>query len=200
MGSQNKLYIRAKASVDSTEFRVDLQDREEFVTNLSARSVQLGTEYAIYELDYTNAYEDGAFGGTPCTTSGCPVDGRRLKSLQFFVKPGVGAFKGTIDIDWISFGDNTVGIKNPEQLQTLRAFPNPMENQVRVEYTLPEAAKVEVHVSNMMGQKMLIQPIGNQYAGINTTELNLQQLPTGMYFLQVHTNGKLAGTIRVLKR
>lgn len=124
---------------------------------------------------------------------------QRLQSLQFFVKPGVGLFNGTIDIDWISFGDNTVGIKNPEQLQTLRAFPNPMKSQVRVEYTLPEAAKVEVHVSNMMGQRMLIKDMGNQYSGLNSSELNIQQLPTGMYFLQKHTNGKLAGTVRVLK-
>lgn len=200
VGSENKLFIRAKASVDSTELRIDLQDREEYVTNLNAQSVKLGTEYEIYELDYSNAYQDGAFGGSPCTVSGCPVDGKRLKSLQIFVKPGVGLFNGTIDIDWISFGDNTVGIKNPEELQTLRAFPNPVEHRVKVEYTLQKAANIEVRVANMMGQTLLIENKGNQYAGVNSSELNLQQLPTGMYFLQVHTNGKLAGTVRVLKR
>jgi len=102
-GSGNKIYIRAKASVDMTELRVDLQDNQGYMTNLMAQSVMLGNDYAVYEIDYTGAYLDGAFGG-PCMTSGCIVDGLRIQQIQFFINPGVGAYNGTVDIDWISFG------------------------------------------------------------------------------------------------
>ena len=102
----NKVFIKARSSVDGTILRVDLQDNIGFVTNANAVSTALTNDYMVYELDYSNAYVDGGFGGTPCTsdTAPCPVDGARIANLQLFIEPGVGLFNGTVDIDWISFG------------------------------------------------------------------------------------------------
>jgi len=102
----NIVFVRARSSVAGTTLRVDLQDDLDFVTNANAVSTTLTNEYVVYELDYTNALNDGGFGGTPCTpeTAPCPVNAARIANVQFFIDPGVGMFDGTVDIDWVSFG------------------------------------------------------------------------------------------------
>lgn len=199
VGSNDQLFVRAKASVDSTILRIDLQDNVGYVTNLNAQSVYLGTEYEVFELNYATAYQDGAYGGTPCMVQGCLVDGLRIEGLQFFVNPDDGAYDGTVTIDWISFGASIVGIEAPELLQTLRAYPNPAEDRIRVEYTLQQSSSVELRVSNMMGQQVIGQ-VTQQATGLHQVDLNLQELPQGMYFLQILTDNELAGTLRLLKK
>jgi len=115
VASGNKLFIKARSSVDGATLRVDLQDNMNFVTNANAVSTTLTNEYVVYELDYSSAYADGGFGGSPCTsdTAPCPVDGARVANLQFFIEPGVGMFNGTIDIDWISFGTSLDVVEDP---------------------------------------------------------------------------------------
>jgi hypothetical protein len=200
VGSNDKLFVRAKASVSGTELRIDLQDNLDYLTNLNAQSVTLDTAYQIYELTYTGAYLDGAYGGTPCMTSGCPVDGERVANLQLFANPGVGGYNGTITIDWLSFGTQNVNIEESDILQSFRAYPNPTRDQLRVDYSLERAAQVDIILTNMMGQQVLHQNMEQQYAGAQSTALNLQNLPQGMYFVQILTDGQLRGTVRVVKQ
>lgn len=63
VGSNDKLYIRAKSSVDATVLRVDVQDGQTYVSNLNPPTATLTTEYEVYELDYANVYQDGGYGG-----------------------------------------------------------------------------------------------------------------------------------------
>lgn len=99
-----KLYIKAKAT-NTPELRIDLQDVDGFMTNYNPSSITLTDTYTIYELNYTNRLEDGAYGG-PCETAPCPVDPSKLSGLLLFINPGVGGYTGTIDIDWISLGQS----------------------------------------------------------------------------------------------
>ncbi|NRB52983.1 MAG: T9SS type A sorting domain-containing protein [Saprospiraceae bacterium] len=104
VGSGDKIYVKAKASVDGTILRLDLQDEDGFVTSNPSVQGTVGTEYTVLEFDYTGTYTDGGFGGTPCDAGPCPVDGERVNFLQLFIDPGTGAYNGTVNIDWISFG------------------------------------------------------------------------------------------------
>jgi hypothetical protein len=133
-------------------------------------------------------------------TSGCPVDGERVANLQLFANPGVGGYNGTITIDWLSFGTQNVNIEESDILQSFRAYPNPTRDQLRVDYSLERAAQVDIILTNMMGQQVLHQNMEQQYAGAQSTALNLQNLPQGMYFVQILTDGQLRGTVRVVKQ
>lgn len=200
VGSQDKLFIRAKSTVMDTELRIDLQDYAGYVTNLNATSDILTTEYEVYEYDFNGNYLDGAFGGSPCNVSGCPVDGERIVALQMFVNPGVGAFSGDINIDWISFGSPIVGVQDLEKIQTLRAFPNPTSNVVQVEYDLVKGADVQMNIYNLVGKRMIEVDLGKKAQGLNYQELNLQEFPTGMYVVQILVEGNSAGTLRLMKK
>ncbi|WNJ19692.1 T9SS type A sorting domain-containing protein [Pontibacter sp. G13] len=200
VGSNNTLFIRAKASIDSTELRIDLQDYLDYVSNASGVSTLLSTEYEIYELDYTGAYNDGGYGGSPCTTGPCPVDGERIEHLQVFINAATGSFDGTVSIDWVSFGQAITGINQFDVLQTLRAFPNPTTDRVFVDYALTQSANVDIIISNLMGQQLMHQSLGLQAQGGQHTELDLSQLARGMYILQVWTDHDIAGTLRIVKQ
>ena len=79
----NKIYIKAKSSVEGTAFRMDVQDINGFVSTEGSITKILGTEYQVFEFDYTGVYNDLGFGGTPCTmsTAPCPLDATRIADL-----------------------------------------------------------------------------------------------------------------------
>ncbi|MDP5171285.1 MAG: T9SS type A sorting domain-containing protein [Bacteroidia bacterium] len=200
VGSNDKLYVRAKSSTAGTNLRIDLKDKDGYVTNLNPPSATLTTDYQIYEYDYAGAYQDGAYGGSPCATQGCPVDGERISAIQFFVDPVSGGFSGDVTIDWISFGVNTVGIDQDEFVSQMRLFPNPAETIIHLEYSLSATAKVELAVFNLVGQQVLADDLGMKTLGQQAHTFDTALLPPGMYVLQVRTDGQQAGSMRFIKR
>jgi len=113
----NKVYVRAKASIIGTELRMDLQDAGGFVTTQNAQAKILTTEYTVFEFDYTGAYIDGGYGGTSCETGPCDVDGTMATDLIFFTNAATGGFAGSIVIDYISFGIEPDGVITSDVFQ-----------------------------------------------------------------------------------
>ncbi|QBN19150.1 glycoside hydrolase family 9 protein [Flavobacterium nackdongense] len=105
ISGNNKLYIKVKGT-GGASLRIDLQDRAGFVTNRNASSISLTTTYQIFEILYTGKFQDGGYGGSPCTSAAapCTVNNTTIKNIIFFVNDATGKYNGTIDIDWISFG------------------------------------------------------------------------------------------------
>ncbi|MCI4671089.1 MAG: T9SS type A sorting domain-containing protein [Bacteroidia bacterium] len=200
MGSNDKLYVRAKASELNTILRVDVQDNQGFVSNLSAVTATLDTAYKVYELDYANSYQDGAFGGSPCTSSPCAVDPERVSNLLFYVNPDLGGYNGTVDIDWISFGSATVGIDKVSPVQQFNMYPNPANKILSLDFELNEVAEVEWRVSNIMGQNLLRGTFENMYPGSHSKKIDIQELPNGIYFVQLKVNGQMAASSRMMKK
>ncbi len=200
--SGDKVYVRAKVSIDGTELRMDLQDNLGFVTNANAQSNTISTEYAVYEYNYSGAYADGGFGGSDCTsaTAPCPVDAERISQLQFFVKPGVGGFDGVLDIDWISFGEPlTTSIVDTETLTAISAYPNPARQQVTLEYDLRKTSDVQVKVYDIFGKQLTTQHLGLQAAGKQQQVINIQSYANGVYLLQLASDGHILGAMRLMK-
>ncbi|WP_299190020.1 glycoside hydrolase family 9 protein [uncultured Aquimarina sp.] len=106
ISNQTKLYIKVKGS-SNPDLRIDIQDEDGFVSNLSPLSIRIDNEFTIYELDYSSNLQDGGYGGSDCTqaTAPCPVDPSKIAFVQFFVNAAEGGYSGTIEIDWISFGE-----------------------------------------------------------------------------------------------
>jgi len=89
-------------------------------------------------------------------------------------------------IDDTNLDENTVS--------DLRLFPNPASNAVRVGFELNAGEAATVRVLNAMGQA--VQTITHAgIAGGNVVELNIADLASGMYFVEVTT-----GTNRAVER
>ncbi|AXT51542.1 T9SS C-terminal target domain-containing protein [Aquimarina sp. BL5] len=114
ISNQIKLFIKVKGT-SNPDLRIDIQDQDGFVTNLSPLSVRIDNGFTIYELDYSANLQDGGFGGSNCTqaTAPCPVDPSKVAFVQFFVNAAQGGYAGTIEIDWISFGEPLEALPPP---------------------------------------------------------------------------------------
>jgi hypothetical protein len=67
-------------------------------------------------------------------------------------------------------------------------FPNPTNSNATIQFETPEKATVEISVIDLFG-RTLIETTFDAYEGINATELDLQKLPAGNYFVRLN-NGK----------
>lgn len=117
ISGNNKFYIKAKGT-NSPNLRIDLQDNLNYLTNLNASTINLTTSYQIFEIDFSGKFQDGGYGGSPCTstTAPCNVNSASIKNLILFVNAAAGGYNGTIDIDWISFGAPLETINSPHKI------------------------------------------------------------------------------------
>lgn len=204
-GSGDRLFVRARIrNAESAELRIDLADEAGFEsTNAGAANMIMGEDFVTYEYDYAGRYNDGGFGGTSCgaTSAPCPVDPQRITQMIFYPAPASGAFTGDIDINWVSFGQEImVNVQDFAELDGLRVYPNPADEQVGIEYDLPTVSQVSVSLFDGLGRRVLVQDFGQRAAGNNFHALNLEQLAAGNYYLQVTVNGAPARAQTIVKR
>lgn len=69
--------------------------------------------------------------------------------------------------------------------ETMRVYPNPVENAAMVQFTLNQPSKVEVNVVDMAGRRVGQWPVFEGVAGANLVEMDFSQLPAGVYFCQL---------------
>ncbi len=69
---------------------------------------------------------------------------------------------------------------------SLTTYPNPATDQVLVNYELVKPSTVSVNVYNALGQ-LVLSPITNesQYVGSQSLSLSVEELVSGMYFVEV---------------
>ncbi len=200
--SGNKVYIRARASVP-TDVRFDLKDSRQFATTNAGVRAVIGTEWALYSLDFAGRYQDGGYGGTACTEADkpCAVDAQRIAQIQLYPLDATGGFGGTIDIDYISFGTETVvSVTAPQEVSGVRVFPNPVTEQLNVRYDLVVSADVDVTVYDALGRAVLRQVAGRQSPGNYTSELDLSSSPSGVYQVVLSVDGYVGKSTTVIKR
>jgi hypothetical protein len=76
-------------------------------------------------------------------------------------------------------------------------YPNPATDRVQVRYTLPDPQGAQLHVTNLLGQTMLQRPLD---ANAQVLEIQLDNLPSGLYQVSLLRPGASPLTQRLLKR
>jgi hypothetical protein len=67
----------------------------------------------------------------------------------------------------------------------LNIFPNPTKNSIVLKYSAVEAASVKVIVFDSTGKIILNSDLGNKYKGVQTSEINIDYLPEGLYLVNL---------------
>ena len=70
------------------------------------------------------------------------------------------------------------------------AMPNPASGDVRIPYSLAAAGSVELALYNTLGQRVAVLVAGEQQAGPHTATVDTGELPNGMYYYRLSTNGQ----------
>ena len=203
-GSNDILYVRARLTGDDEAvLRIDLIDEDNFqTTNAGAANTIAGEDFVVYEFNYANLYEDGGYGGTACSNGPCPVDAQRITALNFYPDPDTGGFEGTIEIDYVAFGEPLVvdAAYDFAELESMRLFPNPATDVLAVEYDLATASSISVSLFDGLGRRVMVRDFGQRGEGNHFHRLDVSELATGNYYLQVTVNGTPARAQTLVKK
>ncbi len=184
--NDNKVFIRAKSTVDGLPLRLDVIDNRNFHTSQAGLTQSMTTEFAVYEYDFSGNYTDGGFGGTACDAGPCAVDGERLKQMTFYLDPGVGAFNGELHFDWISFGEPLpLNVIKTEISSSAKIYPNPAKGEFYLEMDNKVAGVMTASFLDISGKLIKTQNLGASGIGLNSKKIDVSNLSPGMYFLQV---------------
>ncbi len=76
----------------------------------------------------------------------------------------------------------------PDTYTLSPCFPNPFNSTTRIQYSLPEPAKVTLEVINQLGQTVLTLVEADQPAGRYEYNLQAEALSSGIYFIKLGAN------------
>jgi hypothetical protein len=79
-----------------------------------------------------------------------------------------------------------VGITEQSAENSVNVYPNPMNENATVNFTLTEASNVSVVVMNSLGQVVINADLGNMSAGEQNYLLNGESLSNGFYFMNLN--------------
>ncbi|RMG77201.1 MAG: T9SS C-terminal target domain-containing protein, partial [Bacteroidetes bacterium] len=102
-------------------------------------------------------------------------------------------------LDLAEFGIvGTEEVVRPETFQ-LNLAPNPASGNVRLSYELPESAQTTISIVNMMGQEVMRESLGNQFAGVYTHQLNLDNIANGVYMVRFQADNQISTQKLIVK-
>jgi len=109
----------------------------------------------------------------------------------FLMFRSINGYGNNIYIDDINVS-NTVcptGIQNIAVENGMSVYPNPMNENATVSFTLGTASNVTMNIYNMVGELVFTNSYGHMNAGNQLIRLNGQNLSNGMYFVEINAGG-----------
>ncbi len=85
----------------------------------------------------------------------------------------------------------------PDQAVLTDAYPNPFNSTTTITYNIPIATNVSLELYNLLGQRVQTLFEGYQQAGVHSTNLVANDLPSGLYFVKL-SNTHQASTKKVM--
>jgi hypothetical protein len=83
----------------------------------------------------------------------------------------------------------SVAFARAERLTLLRAYPNPAQEQLTVELSLPMATTLQYDVIDAQGRSVMQQQV-SLGAGLQSLTLPLNALSAGVYLLRLQADGQ----------
>lgn len=90
-----------------------------------------------------------------------------------------------------------VNVDEIPEISSVRMFPNPAQTDLRVELNLAERADLRLNLLNALGQVVFQQQLSDSGLGQRVETIDVSQLPSGIYQLQVQV-GDRAATYKVV--
>jgi hypothetical protein len=73
--------------------------------------------------------------------------------------------------------------------QLYEPFPNPVTNDVSINYFLPNKSLIEITIMDMQGKIVKEENLGNLSTGFGVSKINVASLSSGTYFLNMKADG-----------
>lgn len=79
-------------------------------------------------------------------------------------------------------------------------FPNPAKSEIVIRHELPVSADVTFSVYSVLGETVIKTPSAFFSKGLMKQKLNIEDLPSGIYFVKIIANGEKLRTLKFIKR
>lgn len=185
----NALDIVARAAEICTQYT----DIEPYIPSSNANDdAQRSDSYAYYQQGFRAVFAIENIFSTSYHTDHDVADSNNYDYLAHVAKYNLAMLLEYANAATVSVDDVVVA---PQ----LHAYPNPVSDRMMLQYQLAESCNVEVYVTDLTGRTLLHQTEGSQSAGSHFAEVDLAQLPAGMYLCRLHTAAGSA-TVKVVKQ
>lgn len=168
--------------------------------------LELGTaNYQLTIQDETGSVNVATF-DAPLQTLGLE-DAAITVLASGFLDPTMNS-NGAIFGLWVSLGaegeliplSNVTGIEDVESISNAGLFPNPTNDNATIFFDLSEAENINLEVVNTMGQRVVVESLGQMLSGNHRVEIPASQLAPGFYFVNLRTNtGVVSTKMQVLR-
>jgi hypothetical protein len=172
------------------------------------RAIFLNNVYGEYKIDYrSNSGTNPTSWGTPVTLSDTFVFGGLMPKITNYGtgtgNSGLAAFPGpsTRTNLWIDYYHNVDIVETPimdASAINLKVLPNPFKHTTIISYELRTPSSVELSVYNTNGEIVTSIEQGVKSVGRYFARWNAQDLPSGVYFLTLKSNGTRAAMQKVV--
>ncbi|MCX7955150.1 MAG: T9SS type A sorting domain-containing protein [Bacteroidales bacterium] len=141
--------------------------------------------------------EDGNDYVIPMTFIDIYSEPNAINPQQHYFAAGLRVSKNAFTIQ-LSPSDPTIlaSCENSKLTNNIYSFnvsqntPNPAKQSTNLTITLKESANVNIVITNIVGQKVMLIDKGKLNAGKHTITINTNNLPSGIYFYTVNANGE----------
>lgn len=99
--------------------------------------------------------------------------------------------KATHAVEQAGYSEYTVGISSPNSSNNFRIYPNPVSDNVTIEFTSSGNSPVKILVTDLLGRTVAENDLGKVVAGTNVSHLDLKNLPAGIYAVSVYDGEKV---------
>ena len=159
-----------------------------YLTNTGSTLIVTGVNYNYSYLraaDSTNVWKQIAL---PMTTSG--PGAYDSITLRFYFPTALDTASYVI-IDDLAFSQTPTAIVEVSAESNIEnVYPNPAQNQATVVYTINDRSNVILNVYDMVGNKVSSVVNENQSNGKYRAEINTENLPVGIYLVNLMVNGR----------
>ncbi|MDP8239077.1 MAG: T9SS type A sorting domain-containing protein [Candidatus Hatepunaea meridiana] len=133
-------------------------------------------------------------------------DPESLTEVAFYDSPGVGrdvaisnnmafladeSYLEILDVAEYCSIFNSDNPQTPVSFSLLPAFPNPFNSTTTIRYSLPFQTHVSLGVYNPLGKRINTLFEGYRESGIHTTNLTVNNLPSGLYFVRLNASDQM---------
>ena len=100
--------------------------------------------------------------------------------------------KGGFTINVVDPTGVATGIENQiEMISELNTYPNPVRNILSIELNLVEQTQVEIFATDLLGNMVSIITNKNMNSGMNKLQWNTNEVPNGLYLLNIKSNNSV---------
>jgi len=82
------------------------------------------------------------------------------------------------------------GITTPETFEMLKVYPNPFNQRLALDFTLPAAADIRLAVYDVLGREIQVLGIGHWASGKHIVVWDAESVGSGVYFIQLMVDGR----------